>query len=170
MSDEEEQTGMLDSIFTGLMKWLDPKAVAFLGLCALVVLLLPETWAGWLGFSGFRRVHRVWFGGAVVGSVVYLFLGGLRAGYRRFLEYREDRQIRQRLHKLTPYEKAVLRGYIVGQTRTQYFGVTDGIVAGLVAEGILFRPGAMGSPDRFPFNIYPWVWDYLNEHPELLRP
>ena len=44
----------------------------------------------------------------------------------------------------------------------------NGTVMSLVAEGILFRPGALGYAERFPFNIAPWAWDYLDKNRDLL--
>jgi hypothetical protein len=75
------------------------------------------------------------------------------------------------LPQLTEDEKAILRGYIEGQTRTQYLAMSNGTVGQFVVEKILFRASSLGSvADYFPYNIQPWAWDYLNNHPEVLEP
>jgi Super-infection exclusion protein B len=44
------------------------------------------------------------------------------------------------------------------------------VVNGLVSETVLYRSSNMSAlGTTFPFNIQPWAWDYLNEHPELLN-
>jgi len=54
--------------------------------------------------------------------------------------------------------------------RTQYFEISDGIVQGLFLEGILFRPSNVSSHyTTWAYNIQPWVWDYLNKHPDLVK-
>lgn len=78
------------------------------------------------------------------------------------------------LQRLSAEEKAYLRGYILDNTKTQYFEVTDGVVQGLVAAKILYRSASITgrySKSYIPmiaYNIQPWAWEYLNKHPELL--
>lgn len=78
-----------------------------------------------------------------------------------------------RLADLTEEEKEILRGYIIPDTRTQYFKVGDGVVAGLVHEDIIYQSSTIVQfEDDFewtlPYNIQPWARKHLKEHPELL--
>lgn len=77
---------------------------------------------------------------------------------------------RGRLHRLTPGEKAILRNYVAERTMTQSLPIGDGVVGGLEAEQVLYK-GSQFSRDwgYWDYNIQPWAWTYLNEHPELLR-
>jgi hypothetical protein len=85
---------------------------------------------------------------------------------RRRIKYRQ-----KRLHRLTPAERAILRKYIIKDTRSQDLSLQDGVAQGLVLERIIYRPlPSIGDVRRgFPHNIQPWAWDYLKKHPELLK-
>jgi hypothetical protein len=81
----------------------------------------------------------------------------------------QPRELRRRLQQLTAQEKAIRRRYISGKTRTQELDPTDGAVAGLARDRILFtvtqvRPVAK----EWAYTTHPWVWTYLKERPELL--
>ncbi|MBI1879994.1 MAG: superinfection exclusion B family protein [Chloroflexi bacterium] len=78
----------------------------------------------------------------------------------------QERQ--KRLHNLTRSEKAILKGYLGNQTRSQYLPIESGVVNGLEAEDIIYRASHIGKLDEWAFNIQPWAWDYLTDHPELL--
>ena len=83
---------------------------------------------------------------------------------RRLMDTRK-----RRLHDLTPKEKAYLRGYLSERSRTQNFDCTNGTVLELEAVGIVRRASNIAIDlDLFPYNIQPWAWDYLHEHPELV--
>jgi len=42
------------------------------------------------------------------------------------------------------------------------------VVNGLEIEKIVFKSSNIGQLDEWAYNIQPWAWDYLNNHPELL--
>jgi hypothetical protein len=71
---------------------------------------------------------------------------------------------------LSPDEKAMLTGYILGKTKTMHFDTTNAVAQGLVAQGILHLPAQhFDILEGMSFLIQPWAWDYLREHPELLK-
>jgi hypothetical protein len=77
--------------------------------------------------------------------------------------------LRHRLHQLSVDEKAILRRYIIGNTRTQELDPSNSAVAALARDRILttvtqVRPVS----DQWAYTVQPWVWTYLNERPELL--
>jgi Super-infection exclusion protein B len=173
MEGDESPSGMLESFLPGWIKWLKPQVVGIVFVGSALLILMPDSWLsglGGLGLVGFRRTNRTWIGLAFLVSIACLIVYALPTGYAFLKRDLLNRYARQRLHKLTPDEKTILRGYIDGETRTQYFNRTNGIVLGLVAEGILFLPTNMGQLERFPFNIQSWAWDYLDKHRDLLRP
>ena len=76
----------------------------------------------------------------------------------------------RRLHDLTDEEKNVLRDYIHRGSRTHYLEMNNGVTAGLVAAAVIHQASPMSVRRTiFPYNIQPWAWDYLREHPELLE-
>lgn len=78
---------------------------------------------------------------------------------------------RKRLLKLPADQKAVLKLYKDRSTSCQYFEPWHGPAISLMNQGFLYRPSIGGSTvgkgDKFPFVVQPWVWDYLNEHPDF---
>ena len=143
-------------IFTGFVVFAPPNVLSFFGL------------------TEFVSTYRAYFGSAfllsaalVASSACIAFYGWLKRKHRE----RATREYRhRRLRQLTEDEKAILRGYIEDQTRTQNLSMSDGRVGQLVREKILIRSSSLGTfADFFAFNIQPWAWEYLNEHPELLN-
>lgn len=75
-----------------------------------------------------------------------------------------------RLHELTLDEKRFLSFYIREKTRTQAAEYSDGTVSGLESAKVVYRSSNMAYHyNVFPYNIQPWAWQYLNEHPECLE-
>ena len=69
-----------------------------------------------------------------------------------------------RLKNLTFEEKEILLGYFVNESRTQKFAKTDGVVNQLEIDNIIFRSSNIGNLDSWPYNIQPWVWEFLKNH------
>ena len=89
------------------------------------------------------------------------------------LEYVETvknhRYREQILHDLSPEEKGLLGRYIYGDTKTQYFAMSDGVANGLANQTVLYIAAKTSiNMDVIAFNIQPWAWDYLRSHRELL--
>lgn len=146
----------------------NPKFSATVAISTLMLLVLPRR--ALQGLMADQIVAR--YGGAiglvfVVATVAFLVEMVTSEHVRG---WRQRRERAKRLRQLTEEEKAVLRRYIYGGTRTQYFDVSSGIAMGLVREGILFCPVQVGHAEKFAFNITPWTWDYLDKHRHLLDP
>jgi len=69
--------------------------------------------------------------------------------------------IQEKLDNLTEQEKQILRPYIYDQTKTQKFGLDNGVVQGLVSAGVLYRSVKAGNPLSWPHNINEHAWNYL---------
>jgi hypothetical protein len=139
-----------------------------------VVFAPPET-LSIFGLTDIVERYRPWFGLAFLASSVLLLGAALAALYGWLQTRRRERAMlkhgRRRLKRLTEDEKAILRGFIEGQTRTQYLPISDGRVRQFEMERIIFRASKLGQyPDAFAYNIQPWAWEYLNKHPEVLDP
>ncbi len=74
----------------------------------------------------------------------------------------------RRLKSLTPKEQELLSGYLKENTRTQELRIEDGIVAGLAHANIIYAAVSQADRYAFPFNIRPWIWDYLKKNPHLV--
>lgn len=58
------------------------------------------------------------------------------------------------MNHLSPEEAQVLRHYITNRSKTQYFEFSDGVVSGLVAESVLYRPSNMSAlTTTFAFSL-----------------
>jgi hypothetical protein len=139
-----------------------------------VVLFVPPELAGILGFVDLRANHRAWVGTSfVLGASALVIRGGwsIWTKVRTRFEYRKRRQRRiASLAVLSPLEKGVLKRYVQGQTKSQYLLVSDGVTRSLEHAQIIYRAANISkSGMSFAYNLQPWAWKYLNEHPELLE-
>jgi Super-infection exclusion protein B len=77
--------------------------------------------------------------------------------------------LRYRLHQLTADEKAILRRYITGKTRTQQLDPSNVAVSALARDRVLTTVTQVrAASEQWAYTLQPWVWTYLNERPELL--
>jgi hypothetical protein len=81
----------------------------------------------------------------------------------------QPHDLRHRLHQLTADEKAILRRYITGNTRTQELDPSTVAVASLARDRILTTVTQVrAASDQWAYTLQPWIWTYLKERPELL--
>jgi|GEM_PF-560622 len=149
------------------------------------VLFLPEKTAADLGINVLRTQYRSVLGVGFIFSsslVVFQFLTKIGAFFlkghserkklklaKRAFEEQKESAIK-RLHDLSPNEKLILCGFILGNTRTQDFSIQDGNVIELCNAGIIYRSASLGNLHGrgFAHNIKDWAWSYLHEHPQLI--
>ena len=143
-------------------------------LSTSALLFLPSKALDRLGLKDFRDTQKTWIGLVFLGSNV--FLGSYAAGeiwsigQKKYLDQRQIKLQHNQMFDLSPPEKMVLREYTENQETTRYFQISDGIVNGLVAKGILYCSSNVGVHYMsFSFNLQPWAWKYLDEHPEVLE-
>jgi len=80
------------------------------------------------------------------------------------------RKMTERLNSLTEDEKQILRFYFANETRANTLRIDDGVVQGLVSEGIIYRSASLGNMlDGFAHNISDFAWNYLYGNPHLLE-
>jgi hypothetical protein len=158
-----------------LLDWvkLSPKKLAAIFIFSGLVLFAPEKWLDVLGLVVLRNNARFLFGFAfgLSGAVLLVEAGAFAWGIvnRKWTTAAILRRGLRRLHDLSKPKKEILRNYIEGGTRTQKFCLSDGVAAGLMAEGILAWLTSMSSSyDYFAYNIQPWAWEYLNKNRKLL--
>lgn len=138
-----------------------------------VALLLPQRAAVTLHLVAFRDQHGDAIGlGFVLSWAIWISwaLAGLVSIARaRWKAGSFKRNAPKAFRRLDPEELKVLRRYISSATKTQPLDLTDGVTRSLEAAGIIYRAAnvSMGMT-RFAFNIQPWAWEYLHEHPEAI--
>lgn len=153
---------------------LAPRYLIALGLMAACLLFLPDDFLKKIGVSQFAQDNRSWLGLIFIGTTALFIVsvtGDMFKSIRRWWRKRRAfTEITNRLHRLTEDEKQILRYYIAKQTRANTLRINDGVVQGLVADGILYRSTSMGSlVEGFGYKISDIAWNYLNVFPNLLE-
>jgi hypothetical protein len=161
-----------------LSKWVEwvklaPRYLLAIALVTGVVLFGPSSFTVALGLAALPLPVRIAFGIGFLGSTCLLvanWLADMTAlGQKEWRRRRELKVLRGRLNNLTPDEKVILRRYIAGKTRTQELRPEDGVVGGLTLEHIIYpSTERRGTFDAWAYNVQPWAWTYLTQHPELL--
>ena len=135
-----------------------------------LILFIPEEIAKTLAVNEFRKNYRIFLGPlrlltiAFLITRIFLFIAKI---------YSEKKKLKVRynvLYNLTPEEKGYLSIYITEQKNSITVGLDDGIMGGLELKNIVYRATNEGSIlIGFPFNLQPWIREYLNKKPKLLE-
>jgi hypothetical protein len=139
-----------------------------------------------LGLDGIQTQYRPYFG------LGFLIFGALFISFpitevaKWFYNWFKEKYKHQRMIKhykewfthLTPIQKEILRSFIKSNTRSMSLDFKDGTVNELMNAGIIYLPTNISIFKNNPrvdddgmytaYNIQPWVFKYLKEHPELL--
>ena len=166
---------MISEIAKTLLEFLKlaPRYLIALGIASAFLLFSPDSVLKRLGVLEFAQAYRQWLGIILVLSAA-LFAVTMAKDMIGWFKKRRSRTIAsrrmiRRLYSLTEDEKQILRFYIAEQTRANSLRIDDGVVQGLVANGIIYRSTWLGHMlEGFAHNITEEAWDYLQLHPELL--
>lgn len=124
------------------------------------------------GIASLVSQYRAYLGAAFLISVAIITVHWSVQLYsiveKRIASAKSVKSLQDRLHNLTEYEKRILRYYLKYQTKTAYLPLHDGVINGLILDGVVFRVTNVGNPNNWAHNIQPWAWDYLNKTPHLL--
>jgi len=163
------------SFFGNLIDWfkLSPSRFFAITVITAVLLFAPPTFLETLGVSTFVSQYRPILGVICLISGVLFFVHPISQIATALSDIGTDklaaRTNRKWLRTLTKDEKAILCRYVTQGTQSQMLDPESGITNGLVAKGIIYRAANIGRLGYgFAYNIQPWAWDYLNDHPELL--
>ena len=167
----ETATGWLLKVYQS-----SPRFIYAIGATTALLLFLPGRALALFGASAAVAQYRPWI------FLVFLFSFTMIVSYpvqwcwkwaqRKIGERGYKKAVKERLARLDTNEKAALRPYISDNRRNRYFYFNDGTVANLRHCCVLFipdTPGAMFDKERVPHVMVDWVWDYLHEHPKLLK-
>jgi len=166
---------ILETIAGWLLKIYEasPRFMAVLCISCAALLFLPYKILASLSLDGFVSHNRPWISLAFLFSSLvtlsYPIEHGWRASHKYVMTLIFWQRIKNRLEKLDPEEKNILSRYVTGKTKTQTFFFDNGAVANLRLCRILFIPVTRYEPHRVPHSINERVFDYLREHPELLK-
>lgn len=127
-----------------------------------------------IGLAEARETFRLWIGILWLLSVSLVVTELFYPIYKwisQKIEFRVNlKEMHKRLHHLSPDEKEFLAVYIINNTKTQSADISDGVANGLKGLNIIYRASNVAYHFKtFPFNIQPWAWEYLKEHPECLE-
>lgn len=166
---------MIDGILKSILELLKlaPRYLIALGVMASVLLFSPKWFLERIGLVEFTMNHRPWLGLTLVVTSGLFVVSMVSVGWTTFRRWRRHKkavaELKAYLRRLTEEEKQILRFYYAKETKTNYLRVTDGVVRGLAAKGIIQMSSNMGDMvDGFAHNINEIVWLQLNEHPEIL--
>ena len=151
---------------------LSPKYLVPISVATGFLLFATTNVLNKLGLNELKTKYTPWIGGIFLVSTTLLLshaviaaLSWMKNKIKRSLAIRNSRK---RLHSLILGEKEILRGFILGQTKTQYLDLENGVVRGLELDIIIYKASNIGQINTWAYNIQSWAWDYLNEHPALL--
>ena len=153
---------------------LAPRYLIALGVMAAILLFAAEVFLKFIGVFEFAQDNRPMLGLTLVvtGALFMVSVAGdgisfVKGWWRKRGFYR---RVTDRLNCLTEDEKQILRFYIAKQTRANVLRYDDGVVQGLVSDGIIYQSASLGNMlEGFAHNISDFAWDYLNVHPHLLE-
>jgi len=157
------------------LSWLkSPKNwLGVLIFCA-TLLLVPSDWLRRIGLLDLVGKYRPWLAVGALFSAAILAAEFMAAAWNfitgRYRSWGALRASRKYLHELSAAERGALKFYIVNDTETHYFDLGDGVVASLVAKGLLYKASTVGHlVTGFAINIQPWVRHDLLKNPSLLE-
>jgi hypothetical protein len=153
---------------------LAPRYLVAFGVAAAFLLFSSDQTLKRLGLFEFTQNNRPMLGMILVGSVtlfgVWVAAGLMNWVRRWWLKRKFHRHVIERLHRLTEDEKEILRYYLAANSRANTLRIDDGVVQGLVADGLIHRSASLGNMvEGFAHNIDDFAWDYLHVYPHLLE-
>jgi hypothetical protein len=162
---------------TELLK-LAPRYLFALVLVGTLIIFLPDRAIERLGLRETWTQPRFWIGFVILLAASLLLTHGLGKVWEvlhRYYSARNDRQRREkRFRSLTQPEKTLLRGFVSAGSRSQQLKYDDGVVIGLMHDGVLYYASGRAVSYLDPLNFYTqvnmelWAWEYLHQHPECL--
>jgi len=160
-------------ILTTLIK-LAPRYFAVIGIAACTILFVNQDILSRFGLLDFTNNYRPWIAIAAICGGSFILVDFIAWCWEKMTifanHFKVSLNIKRYLGGLTEEEKQILRFYIFQKTRTNSLRSEDGIVKGLELAGIIYATSDYESIlSGHPFNISPFVWNYLNKRPELLH-
>lgn len=153
---------------------LAPRYCVPLGITVAFLLFCPEIALKYFGVFEFAQNNRQWLaiGFILIFAicVVAVTIEATKWG-KRFIRSRMlHKRIIERLDSLTEDEKQIVRFYMNNKTRTNVLDFSDGVVQGLVSEGVIVQAANVSVEfEFFSYNISNCAWQYIHKNPLLLE-
>lgn len=128
-------------------------ALIFAGITVAILIRVNKFAKSWL-----ERLCWIF----VILSVYFLVIGFVHEQYKKH-------RIRVRLHHLVEPERLTLKEMIVRNRLTSSANKGSGTMYALKNDGIFYQVTGRSQYVE-TFNIHHWIFMYLKEHPELLKP
>jgi len=170
---------MMDAIAEWLKKhileWIKeyPKYFLPFGLFSALCLFLPDRVLTAIGILDLRNQFKPYLGAALLLSLTFIVSATLLKVFAltrdKYLEWAYKRRVIKRLEQITKEESDILISYIKEKTYTRSLNYMNGVVKGLVINDIIYQATTRTRTDFLDYSMLPWVWDYLNKHPELFN-
>ena len=153
----------------------DPKIALFLFTSTALLLFLPQSILTPLGIHAFiegkRRLIGLIFFYSIKCFLAIAVFWVLVQVKRRIQSKRLAQNGRPALHDLTPGERKLLAGFVVQDTKIQYYDDRDDIIDRLISNNILFLTSHLSvAESKLNCIIHSWAWKELKKYPELLEP
>lgn len=139
---------------------------SFFAFASWLLIFLPSIALALLGIDSLRTTYLSEIGAVAFLTTIFLIFRLLYQVYLLINQKRVAQRERQRrqelLSSLTPVERQYLEKYVANQSQTATFTIYDGVVAGLIDKGLLYKTNTQtnraGEQD---YNIFPWAYDLL---------
>jgi hypothetical protein len=146
--------------------------ILFISVLGWSLFILPIGVFQTLQIENLRSKYLELIGVATFVSTIGICFGLAHKGYK-FLKKRlaeESRRNEQEklLRELTPVEHEYLHRFIQSNSQTATFTLYDGVVAGLIDKGILYKPNSQSNlSGEQDFNLHSWAYEYMKKHKDL---
>src|SRR6266508_5515654 len=128
---------------------LSPKYLVPISVATGFLLFATTDVLNKLGLNERKTKYTAWIGGIFLGSTTLLMSHAVIAALswvkNKIGSSFAIRKSKKRLHSLTLEEKEILRGFILGQTKTQYLDLENGVVRGLEMGIVIYRSSNIGQ-------------------------
>ena len=177
----------LEKFLGNIIDWnkIPPRILFALTVICGVFVFGGDDLLKYLGLAAIQSRYRPFFGfGFLLFGALFLSypIATMWKQFSEWLKRESNRRKQEKIYKewlkrLTPRQKEILRRFVKNQTRSVQLDYTDGAVNELVNAGIIYLPTEISIFQRRPradnglytsYNIHPWVYEYLKEHPEML--
>lgn len=165
IGDEVDFKSLISAIKAPLHLWV---AVAIAGTIVLFGgAYIPKQ----LGIASLVDHYRPWIGGSTLLSwCVSAADIALRFVFPWVAKSKLEWQQKRSFRRLSPSERKVLLSFIKEGTISRPIWALSGIGPALVERNFLYRSTSIADQDgAYCYNLYPWVWDYLQQHPEMFN-
>lgn len=149
--------------------------VMTLAVLSTISILFPDSIALKFGLNKILTDYKTIIGIIAVSAysflLTYILFWIIDAIVKKVKRQMMIRASKRALKKLSAEEKRVLSHYIISESKSSRLRPQDGIASSLEEANIIYLAYERGHVlNGFSYNLYPWIWDEINDKSELLEP